>query len=222
MGPPTAEELHERRMKVYQLRRGGMGVVNIGQAVGVSQATVSKDMAWLRSKGYELGGTDLQIYEHARDRARTTSASDPGRIAELRHQIIAMRIEGHAPRDIARTLGLALVTVQNHIAAVYNSLTAPKAEESRQIELDRLDDLLLHLRSGIKAGDPKSIGVAAKISAQRAHLAGWNKPIQIENTNITVDAIDLELARLAARLDQVSGPRGADIDGEVVNLDTRR
>lgn len=220
MGPPTTEELYERRMQVYRLRNAGKSVTDIGQELGVSQATVSKDMAWLRANGYKLGGTDLQIYEGARDRARTSDACDPGRIAELRHTIITMRLEGHVPRDIARTLGIALVTVQNHIAAVYNTLTAPKAEEGRQLELDRLDGLWLALQGGISAGDPKSISAAARVSAQRTQLAGWNKPIQFEN--VTIDAVDAEILRLSKLLDRAAGQKLTDIDGEVVDAPNRR
>lgn len=219
MGPPTPEELYERRMQTCQLRNAGKSVTDIGQQLGVSQATVSKDMAWLRANGYKLGGTDLQIYESARDRARTSDACDPGRIAELRHKIITMRLEGHTPRDIARTLGVALVTVQKHIAAVFSALTAPKAEEARQLELDRLDGWLVCLQGGISAGNPKSITVAAKISAQRAQLLGLNKPIQVETTNVTMDAVDFEIKRLSEKLGRVRGQRQADIDGEVVNVD---
>jgi DNA-binding CsgD family transcriptional regulator len=220
MGPPTAEELYERRMEVYRLRRGGSSVTAIGQELGVSQATVSKDMAWLRANGYQLGGTDLQIYEGARDRARTSHASDPSRIAELRHRIVTMRLEGHVPRDIARTLGVALQTVQNHLAAVFNALTTPKAEEARQLELDRYDRLLTKLEPGVEAGDVKSILAAAKIGAQRTQIQGLNKPIQIEVTNITVDWIDQELQRLGEKLASTTG-RPADVEGEVVNIDAR-
>ncbi len=222
MDQSTPEQLYERRMSVYQLRNAGKSVTEIGQAFGVSQATVSKDMAWLRANGYQLGGTDLQIYEGARDRARTSDKSDPSRIAELRHRIIAMRLEGYVPRDIARTLGVALVTVQNHLAAVFNALTTPKAEEARQIELDRLDLWLTKLAGGIDVGDPKSIAEARKISAQRAQLLGLNKPIQIETTVVTIDAVDAEIKRLTEKLGQVRGQRQVDIDGEVVSADAQR
>jgi DNA-binding CsgD family transcriptional regulator len=217
VGPPTPEELHERRMEVYRLRRGGSSVTAIGQALGVSQATVSKDMAWLRSRGYELGGTDLQIYEGARDRARTTNTSDPSRIAELRHRIVTMRLEGHVPRDIARTLGIALQTVQNHLAAVFNGLTTPKAEEARQLELDRYDRLLTKLEPGVEAGDVKSILAAAKIGAQRTQIQGLDKPMKIEVTNITIDAIDAAIAQLTEQMNQASGRDHVDIEGEVVD-----
>jgi DNA-binding CsgD family transcriptional regulator len=220
MGPPTAEELYERRMEVYRLRRSGSSVTAIGQELGVSQATVSKDMAWLRANGYQLGGTDLQIYESARDRARTSSTSDPSRIAELRHKIVTMRLEGHVPRDIARTLGIALQTVQNHLAAVFNALTTPKAEEARQLELDRYDRLLTRLEPGVDAGDVKSILAAAKIGLQRAQIQGLNKPIQIEVTSVTIDAIDQEIMRLSEKLADTTS-RPVDIDGEVVNTDAR-
>jgi len=217
VGPPTVEELYERRMQVYQLRRAGNSVTSIGQTLGVSQATVSKDMAWLRANGYELGGTDLQIYESARDRARTTNTSDPSRIAELRHKIVTMRLEGHVPRDIARTLGVALQTVQNHLAAVFNGLTTPKAEEARQLELDRYDRLLTKLEPGVEAGDVKSILAAAKIGAQRTQIQGLDKPMKIEITNVTIDAIDAEIARLTEQMAQASGRDHVDIEGEVVD-----
>jgi DNA-binding CsgD family transcriptional regulator len=214
------EQLRQRRLEVYRLRRERKSVGEIGQQLGISQATVSKDMAWLRANGYQLGGTDLQIYESARDRARTSDAGDPSRIAELRYRITTMRLEGHAPRDIARTLGVALVTVQNHLSAVFNALTAPKAAEARQLELDRLDMLLTKLQPGIEVGDTKSILAAAKISAQRAQLQNLNAPLRVEATFLTIDAIDAELQRLAEEHYRVTGQKVPDLDGEV--LDVRR
>lgn len=216
MDTPDLDAIHQRRMDVLRLRRGGASVHDISVVLQVSPATVSKDMAWLRSRGHDLGGTDLVIYEDASRRARTADKSDPSRIAELRHRIVSMRLEGYTPRDIARTLGCALETVQRHLAAVFNALTAQKAEQALQIELDRLDSYLVFLQPGISAGDPKSIAQAIRISEQRARYQGLHAPVKTQTTTITVDSIDAEIERLSRQFQDITG-RPYDVDGEVVS-----
>jgi len=213
--PDPLDALHQRRMDVLRLRRAGNSVADIATVLAVSNATVSKDMAWLRANGHELGGTDLQIYEDASRRARTADKGDPSRIAELRHRIITMRLEGYAPRDIARNLGVALETVQRHLAAVFNSLTQAKAEQAKALELDRLDSYLTKLQPGIDAGDPKSIAIAVKISDQRAKYQGLHAPVKTEQTVITIDQLDAEIERLTAELARMEGGQRV-VDGEVV------
>ncbi len=220
MAAPDLEAIHQRRMEVYRLRREGAAVVKIGTTLGVSQATVSKDMAWLRANGYKLGGTDLVVFEDASRRARTSNLCDPVRIAELRHQIVTKRLEGYVPRDIARTLGVALETVQRHLAAVFNGLAAQKAEQALQLELERLDRYLVALEPGISAGDPKSIAQAIRISDQRAKYQGLYAPTRVEATVITIDAIDAEIERLTEQLGQVIGEQPT-VEGQVIDADRR-
>jgi DNA-binding CsgD family transcriptional regulator len=214
--PDPLDVLHQRRMDVLRLRRAGNSVAEIATVLAVSNATVSKDMAWLRANGHDLGGTDLVIYEDASRRARTSDKGDPSRIAELRHRIISMRLEGYQPREIAATLGCALETVQRHIAAVFNTLTAEKAEQALAIELARLDSYLVFLRPGIEMGDPKAIGQAIKVSEQRAKYQGLHAPTKTQVTNITVDSIDAEIERLTQQFQDITG-RPYDVDAEVVD-----
>lgn len=213
--PDPLDALHQRRMDVLRLRRAGNSVAEIATVLAVSNATVSKDMAWLRANGHDLGGTDLVIYEDASRRAKTADKGDPSRIAELRHRIITMRLEGHAPRDIARTLGIALETVQRHLAAVFNSLTTAKAEQAKALELDRLDSYLVALQPGISAGDPKSIMAAIRISDQRAKYQGLHAPVKSEQTVITIDQLDAEIERLTTELARAQQADNV-VDGEVV------
>lgn len=214
--PDPLDVLYQRRMDVLRLRRAGSSVADIATVLAVSNATVSKDMAWLRANGHDLGGTDLVVYEDASRRARTAEKGDPSRIAELRHRIITMRLEGYQPREIAVTIGCSLETVQRHIAAVFNALTAEKAEQALQIELARLDRYLIALEPGISAGDPKSIAQAIRISEQRAKYQGLHAPVKTQVTNITVDSIDAEIERLTQQFKDVTG-RPYDVDGEVIS-----
>lgn len=221
MGTPDHDDeldrIHQRRMDVQRLRRAGNSVAEIATVLAVSNATVSKDMAWLRANGYELTGTDLIVFEDASRRARTASKGDPSRIAELRHKIVSMRLEGYTPRDIARQLGVALETVQRHLAAVFNGLAMAKAEQARELELDRLDSYLVALQPGISAGDVKSVNAAARISEIRAkYIPGLLAPTRVETTVITIDAIDAELERLAAQLGEMTGESEV-VEGEAVD-----
>lgn len=207
------ERIRQRRMDVLRLRREGSSVADIAEVLAISPATVSRDLAWLRANGHELTGTDLVVFEDASRRAHTSDKGDPSRIAELRHRIVSMRLEGHTPRDIARTLGVALETVQRHLAAVFNGLAKARAEQALALELDRLDSYLVALQPGISAGDPKSIAQAIRISDQRAKYQGLHAPTKTEVTTITVDALDNEIARLERELADMTGPV---LDGEVL------
>jgi DNA-binding CsgD family transcriptional regulator len=202
--------IHHRRAEVLRLRQAGTGIGNIAISLGIAPATVSKDIAWLRANGHKTSGSDVQLFQGSK------KTGDPSRTAELRHRIITMRLEGYNPREIARTLGVALETVQGHLTAVFNGLTQVKAEQARALELDRLDYLLTKLQPGIEYGDPKSIALAIQISKQRAqYIPGVLAPIKTETTVITMDAIDAEITRLEQELAQVTGEPSA-IEGEVV------
>lgn len=211
------DRIHQRRMDVLRLRRDGSSVAEIATVLAVSNATVSKDMAWLRANGYELTSTDLIVYEDASRRARTADKGDPSRIAELRHKIISMRLEGYAPRDIARNIGCALETVQRHLAAVFNGLTQAKAEQAKALELERLDMYLTKLQPGIDVGDPKSIAQAIRISEQRAKYQGLHAPVKTEQTVITIDQLDAEIERLTTELRRMEGEHRT-VEGEIVDV----
>jgi DNA-binding CsgD family transcriptional regulator len=213
--PDPLDALHQRRMDVLRLRRAGNSVAEIATVLAVSNATVSKDMAWLRANGHDLGGTDLVIYEDASRRARTADKGDPSRIAELRHRIVSMRLEGYPPRDIARTLGVALETVQRHLAAVFNALTQAKAEQAKALELERLDHYLTKLQPAIDVGDPKAIAQAIRISDQRAKYQGLHAPVKSEQTVITIDQLDAEIERLSAELARAQADAQV-VEGEIV------
>lgn len=72
--------------------------------------------------------------------------------------------------------------------------------ELREQESQRLDDYLLRLRTGITAGDPKSINTAIRITEVRARLYGLNEPERHEV--ITVDALDAAARELAREIDR--------------------
>lgn len=70
--------------------------------------------------------------------------------------------------------------------------------ELRQQTSDRLDDWLLRLDKGIRAGDVKAIHAAIRIEEFRAALYGYKEPERHEV--ITVDALDVERRRLLAEI----------------------
>lgn len=70
--------------------------------------------------------------------------------------------------------------------------------ELRELEAQRLDDYLLRLHNGIRAGDTKSINTAIRITEVRARLYGLNEPERHEV--ITTDAVDAAIRDLESEI----------------------
>jgi DNA-binding CsgD family transcriptional regulator len=196
------------------MRRAGDSVATIATTLGMAKSTIVRDLKALREAGVDFGVLDKTTHDQAQFRSATNPANDPGRVAEQRHRILEMRLQGYQPRVIATTLGISSQQVSIHLAQAFNALNTPNADELRNIELERTDRLLLALEPSIDAGDVKAIAAATRISERRAALMGLNRPVQIEHTVLTVDLLDMEIRRLEEQLAGLTGHRS--IDGEVV------
>lgn len=73
-------------------------------------------------------------------------------------------------------------------AGMLRTLREP-ADELRQLELDRLDDMLEAISENIMAGDLDSIATALRISERRAKLLGLDKPAPL--VNMRVDSLNV-------------------------------
>lgn len=79
----------------------------------------------------------------------------------------------------------------------------PDVDETRAIEMDRLDIAQAAVWNGVLRGEVPSVMALVKIMERRAKLLGLDMPTlaKIEVTHFEPNAIDAEVAKLAALLD---------------------
>lgn len=117
-------------------------------------------------------------------------------------EAIALTLEyrnsGEAAKDITRALEESIAQ-QTHSVDVY-----------REIEVRRLDQMLLALHPGIQRGTPRAIEIALKVAERRAKLLGLDSATKLELT--TIDAVDQQIALLTEELARQAEALGAAVD----------
>lgn len=142
-------------------------------------------------------------------KARTASSASSARKA------VALRIKGCTYQQIATALGLSEAQAYKLVSAELARIrqdTAEKAEELRQIEVDRLDALLHRLNSelatAVDVGDIARLSESIlKIATRRAAFLGLDGPARIEHI-----IPDSPRAALASALASIA-PRPTSDDG---------
>lgn len=129
-------------------------------------------------------------------------------IAERRAKAMALRKGGASYRDIAARLASEFGEKYSHVAAFHDvdaclgdliEHTRHETEAYRQLELERLDELLKSLQDGIKSGDTRSIDSAIKVSDRRCKLLGLDAPIAVK----IEEGIEFELRQFLEQLGSV-------------------
>lgn len=209
---PEAQAIQDRRMRVLALRREGRTHAAIAEALETTHARVTTDVKWLREQGYDLGegytGRALSPTGSAVVPLRTVAADDPD--AGVRREVNDRRIQGESILMISIAMKISAQDVRRHIHDAARLAQEGDIETRRELELARLDYMLLKLRDGIEVGEPKSINAAARVIGERCRIQGLYRPMQIEHTVITVDMIDAEMKRLSAELADL----GLVVDGD--------
>jgi len=132
----------------------------------------------------------------------TVQTAISAQTADRRAQAVQMRVDGYsleaitlaleypnvraASLDINRALEQSIVA-QDHAVDIY-----------REIELRRLDQMLLALNPGIQRGVPRAVEIAIKLCERRAKLLGLDATTKLEIT--TMDQIDSQIAALTEEL----------------------
>lgn len=114
--------------------------------------------------------------------------------AELLHQIVLMKKKGFSTLEIANELSVSPEYAHKLYTAYYNKLMRDCAEtvdQSRQLELDRLDELTkVFLPLGM-TGDIAAAEFFIKLSKHRSQILGLNKPKEVNITNKSQNNEDL-------------------------------
>lgn len=147
------------------------------------------------------------------------SMGNDAKIAAEQEQCYDLRLQGLSIREIARRVNLGVGTVHNRLSDEINKRIAPKSDELRLFELDKLDDAearLISERNAISVGDNpdavvKLINSQVNTMGRRAKLMGLDAPEKVAISG------DVEVAlhpAVKAALDQAeaeSVKQGAEI-----------
>ena len=140
-------------------------------------------------------------------RRQRESKPEDGIIAERRIQALDLRKGGASFRAIGKQLNISYEQARMDVEAVLTALAARSQElaaEHRQLELERLDRLLLAVWSSATKGDTAAVTAALKISDRRAKLLGLDAPVKqelsgrggspIQSLNVNVEANNADQA----------------------------
>jgi DNA-binding CsgD family transcriptional regulator len=119
-------------------------------------------------------------------------------LEERKLQALDLRKSGASFRVIGQQLSISHETARTYVHEALRDLADKQMElaaEYRQLELERLDRLMLAVWGNATKGDVGSINAALKISDRRAKLLGLDAPTKQELTGkdggaIEVTAID--------------------------------
>ncbi len=135
--------------------------------------------------------------------------------AHERHlQALELRKAGVTYEQIAGQLGYSNASgARKAVASALKATLREPAEELRELEVVRLDAMLLPLWRRVQAGDEKAVDRVLRIMERRARLLGLDAPARTELSGAGGGPVDLSiLARqarehLAAKLDAMAAAR---------------
>lgn len=130
------------------------------------------------------------------------------RIAELRAKAFELRKQGATYRQIAKALGIQVASAYEHVQAellALRELMLKDAQDVLQLELERLDAILLTAFEQFRGGNVSAGFVVLKAMERRARMLGLDKPVKVapttpegEQAYLHVDLKDLTPEQLAA------------------------
>jgi DNA-binding CsgD family transcriptional regulator len=106
-------------------------------------------------------------------------------ITARRVQALDLRKTGATYRQIAAQLGTSAHTAFDDVQAELRELrtqTVQEAEDLRDLELQRCDVMTEGVWTNVKAGDPRSVAAAVRVSERRARLLGLDAAMKTEHS----------------------------------------
>jgi len=150
-------------------------------------------------------------------RSVTAPTSRPARIhaAERQARALELRKAGATFQQIADQLGYAnRAAARNAVMRALQSIIGEPAQELRQLELERLDAMMLGLWPRARKGDEAAVDRVLKIMERRAKLLGLDTPARTDVTVHQVDATDTALAELLREAKAKKAAEEARLRGE--------
>lgn len=109
--------------------------------------------------------------------------NDQINIEDRRRKAFELRKGGASYRAIARELGVEVGTAYEDVDKELKeviALNTHNTEELRQIELERLDRMLLAITADVNKGHLGAIDRALRIGLRRAQLQGLDAPVKVQ------------------------------------------
>lgn len=104
-------------------------------------------------------------------------------VQEAKAKALKLRRAGATYADIAKQLDLSSPAhAYEYVKETLLEMVKEPAQEVLQLELERLDAMLLHLQPKIATGDTKAISTALTIMERRARYLGLDAPAKQETT----------------------------------------
>lgn len=119
-------------------------------------------------------------------------AAEKGAILQRQLQALDMRKRGLSFRAIGEKLGVTHVTAYNDVMKELSRLAKERddsLEELRQLELERLDMLIIALEPMARVGDPGAVNAFLKCMERRAKYLGLDAADKLQ--------IDVDVSKLS-------------------------
>src|SRR5262249_20774878 len=106
------------------------------------------------------------------------SKTSPEAVAtpQLRGQVLALRKQGWGYQAIGEALGFTAQRAHQIVTEALDELIKEPAQQILDLELQRLEGMLLGVMEDAEKGDPRAIDSALSIMARRARLLGIGAP----------------------------------------------
>jgi len=124
-------------------------------------------------------------------------------VLEREAKVLELRRGGITFDTIAKRLGFAHASgAHQAYENACKRIVYAEVEETRKVEMDRLDIAQSAIWTNVLRGDVPSVTALMRIMDRRAKLLGLDQPMkaQVEVTNYDTNTIDSEVARLVSLL----------------------
>ena len=131
-------------------------------------------------------------------KAKHLSTEQKVEIAERRKRALDLRLAGLSFRAIAKAEGVSHATIISDIKEALADIPRSSAEELRQVESARLDQLQRAIWGDALKGDLGAVDKAVKIIDRRARLLGLDAPQQVQvSSDVDLDATAEKILKAA-------------------------
>lgn len=149
-----------------------------------------------------------------------TQSTAPGEDVAIAEdeKALELRLTGLTYRAMSSELDISFKTAERRVKRALNRRLAPKVDEYRAMEDERILFVIAKLiviadNDDVKAADRiAAYNSILRASAQRAALHGLNAPVKVDATVVTVSQEDLEMQELIREAKM----RASVVQGEVV------
>ena len=130
-------------------------------------------------------------------------------------EALRLRSKGLTYQKVADLIGTSKQTAYNRVQRALAAIPKEAVDEYRKLENERLDELLEFVLK--KAHDPENkaamfaVDRALAIFERKGKLNGTDAPVK--TVTVTVDALDMEIARLSAEL----GVDGHELESRILS-----